>query len=223
MTQLHPAIADAEAVLFDFDFTLADSSVGIIECIGYALDRMGLPKSPNDRILKTVGLYLPEALVALHGEEARQRGQEFLALFTERADEVMTDGTYFFPVTPAVLRAVDSIDVPIAIVSTKYRYRIEAILSRDGLLDCVDVIVGGEDVTSHKPDPEGLFTAARRLGVPVDRCVYVGDSEVDARAACCAGMPFVAVTTGTTRAKDLSRYPNLYVLPDVGHLIYAAF
>ena len=36
---IHPAVADAEAVLFDFDFTLADSSAGIITCINYALSK----------------------------------------------------------------------------------------------------------------------------------------------------------------------------------------
>ena len=219
IVQLHPAIADAKAVLFDFDFTLADSSVGIIECISYALDRMGLPPSPADQILRTVGLYLPEALVALHGEDVRPRGQEFLALFTERADEVMEDGTHLYPGTPEVLRTLHSLSISTAIVSTKYRYRIESILSRNGLRNCVDVIVGGEDVVQHKPEPEGLFTASRQLKVPIDGCVYVGDSEVDAQAADRARIPFVAVTTGATPDEDLSRYPNVGVLPDVGQLI----
>ena len=51
----HPAVRDSKAVLFDFDFTLADSSVGIIACINYALARIGLPESPPEAILKTVG------------------------------------------------------------------------------------------------------------------------------------------------------------------------
>ena len=62
---IHPAVADAEAVLFDFDFTLADSSAGIITCINYALSKMGLGESSTEDINKTVGLYLPEALVSL--------------------------------------------------------------------------------------------------------------------------------------------------------------
>ncbi len=219
MIRLHPAIVDTRAVLFDFDFTLADSSVGIMACVRYALEEMGLPDCSDDRILKTVGLYLPETLVALHGENQRARGVEFLGLFTEKADQVMEDGTRLFPDAAATLRAVKSLGLPIGIVSTKYRYRIESILDSKGLLDTVDGIVGGEDVSRHKPDPEGLLTAARMLGVSLSDVVYVGDSEVDARAAHSAGMPFVGVLSGTTTADTLSAYPHRAMLESVGELI----
>ena len=92
---VHPAIADSDAVLFDFDFTLADSSSGIITCINYALSEMGLGESSTEDIIKTIGLYIPEALVVLKGEKFRPRGQEFMDHFTHKADEVMVEGTFF--------------------------------------------------------------------------------------------------------------------------------
>ena len=216
---IHAAIRDSKAVLFDFDFTLADSSVGIITCINYALTKIGLPESSPDEILETVGLYIPEALVALAGEEYRPRGQEFFKRFTEKADEVMIEGTRLYPPTAKVIPALDRFGYRVGIVSTKYRYRIESMMDRDGLLDCLDVIIGGEDVTRHKPDPEGLTKAAAKLGVGIGDCVYVGDSHVDAGAARSAGMPFVAVLSGTTSADTFDGYPNLAVLPGIENLV----
>ncbi len=212
---IHATIRDSKAVLFDFDFTLADSSVGIIACINYALTKIGLPESPPDEILETVGLFIPEALVALAGEEYRPRGQEFLKRFTEKADEVIIEGTRLFPPTAKVIPALDRFGYRVGIVSTKYRYRIESIMEWDGLLDCLDVIIGGEDVTRHKPDPEGLILAAGKLGVEVGDCVYVGDSHVDAGAAQSAGMPFVAVLSGSTPVEIFADYPNVAILPGV--------
>lgn len=214
-----PEFADAKAVLFDFDFTLADSSVGVIACVQYALERMGLPVSAPDEIIKTIGLYLPETLVALHGEGVRARGMEFLALFTEKADEVMEAGTHLYAETPAVLRGLRGLGFPIGIVSTKYAYRISSILSRDGLRDCVSEIIGGEDVENHKPHPEGLFMASARLGAAVAECVYVGDSEVDGLAAARAGMPFVAVETGSAERETLESLPHRAILPSVAHIL----
>ena len=216
---IHPAIRDAKAVLFDFDFTLADSSVGIIACINYALAKIGLPESPPEEILDTIGLYIPDALVALAGEEYRPRGQEFFGYFTEKADEVMADGTRFYPATAKVIPALNRLGYLVGIVSTKYRYRIESMMERDGLLDDLSVIIGGEDVTRHKPEPEGLIKAAGNLGVAIERCVYVGDSHVDAGAARSAGMPFVAVLSGTTPGEIFADYPNRAVLPSVEALI----
>ena len=163
---LHPAFHTPKAVLFDFDYTLADSSAGIFASFNYALSRMGLDEATHEEIQPTIGLYLPEALVAIRGEETRPRGEEFLAYFTDKADEVMADGTFFLPGAALVLETLHKRGAIIGIVSTKYRYRIRSILERDGLNDMVAVVIGGEDVERHKPAPEGLHKAASQLGVP---------------------------------------------------------
>ena len=106
MIETHPAISDAKAVLFDFDFTLADSSVGIIACMNYALDKIGLPHRPDADILATVGLYIPDALVEMEGEKYRPIGMEFMSYFTEKADEVMMDGTRLYDDSPHTLRTL---------------------------------------------------------------------------------------------------------------------
>ena len=219
--QFSLAIARSDAVLFDFDFTLADSSAGIITCVNYALSEMGLDESSTAEIIKTVGLYLPEALVVLKGEQYRSRGDEFLRLFTHKADEVMVNGTFFLPGAKKVLKSLNQSGYRLAIVSTKYRFRIETVLDRDGLRDTVEVIVGGEDVTDHKPHPEGLLRAASQLGLPVENCIYVGDSEVDARAAQSAQMPFIAVLTGAASIETFGVYPNRAVLPSVADMLEA--
>ena len=220
---VHPAIRDSNAVLFDFDFTLADSSEGIIACINYGLTRLGLPEAPDDEIMKTIGLYIPEALVALAGEEYRPKGQEFFGYFTEKADEVMADGTNIFPAAGKVIPALAGLGYRVGIVSTKFRYRIEAMMEDAGLLDCLDVIIGGEDVTRHKPAPDGLIKAAERLDLAVEDCVYVGDSHVDAGAARSAGMSFVAVLTGTTATEIFYDYPNVAILPGIDNLVGDGF
>ena len=95
---LHPAIASARAVLFDFDFTLADSSEGVVVCMNHALDRLGLPPAPADAIRRTIGLDLHTALRILAGEEWRwSREEEFVEHFVRKADEVMIASTSFLP------------------------------------------------------------------------------------------------------------------------------
>ena len=135
----------------------------------------------------------------------------------------MIEGTYLYPGAARVITRLDRLGYLVGIVSTKYRYRIESMMERDGLLGCVDVIIGGEDVERHKPDPEGLIKAAERLGVAIEDCVYVGDSHVDAGAARSAGMPFVGVLTGTTTADTFMSYPSLAILPGIEGLIGETF
>jgi len=175
------------AVIFDFDYTLADSSRGVLECVNHALGSLGLPTATREEIDGTIGMSLPDTLACLAGEGHRGRGEEFSRLFIERADEVMAGLTTVYEQAPRVMERLKGRGLSLGIVSTKFRYRIEAILGREGLLEPFDVIVGGEDVSRQKPDPEGLLSAIERLGCPPSEALYVGDSLIDAEARCSPG------------------------------------
>jgi phosphoglycolate phosphatase len=208
-----------DTVVFDFDYTLADSSQGVIACIRYALEELGLPPVSDRAACETIGLSLPDTYHRLTGERARD--DDFARLFVERAEEVMTAGTVLFETVPACLHALRARGITLGIVSTKYRRRIETVLRRDGMLAPFAVIVGGEDVARHKPDPESLLKAIDTLGAV--RALYVGDSVTDALTAQRAGVPFVAVLSGTTPARAFDGYRPLRVLADLSKLCSLVF
>jgi phosphoglycolate phosphatase len=211
-----------EAVIFDFDYTLVDSSRGAVACIGYALAEMGLPPVSDADACRTIGLSLPETLRVLTGEADPEQGATFEALFIAHAEEVMTPRTVLLPATRDTVARLRRDSYRLAIVSTKYRRRIREILAREGMLAAFEVIVGGEDVSRCKPHPEGLTRALQMLGdrQPLSReCVlYVGDSLTDARTAERAGLPFAAVLTGTTPRAAFAPYAPLGVLDDLSEL-----
>jgi len=206
------------AVAFDFDYTLADSSEGVVACVGYALHEMGLPSADEQSIRRSIGLSLEETMVRLVGAQHAHRADEFNRLFVEHADRVMVDMTVIYPSVPRVMSALRERGLAVGIVSTKYRYRIEWTLQRHGLRGLFDVIVGGEDVKRHKPDPESLLMAVRLLGSTPESTLYVGDSRVDAEAAARAGIPFAWVRSGATESRELSGYRLYAELVDVADL-----
>ena len=204
-----------KTIIFDFDFTLADSSIPIVECVNYGLRGLGLPEASSDEIGRTIGLHLSEALVVLAGEEQQPNADKFLALFGDRADQIMADNTVIFPKVPEALDDLKNRGYTMGIVSTKYRYRIEDILGRAGLLRYFDNIVGGEDVDRHKPAPDSLLLAMENLSVSRQEVIYVGDSITDAKTAEAAEVEFVAVLSGTTSPKEFDAFPNMTVLAGV--------
>lgn len=202
-------------ILFDFDFTLADSSDPICKCARYALGKLGCPDRTDDQILRTVGLSLPEMFQRL---APGYDGKCLAALFIEKADEIMVEGTTMFEEVPAVLTSIRAAGVKTGIVSTKYRYRIERTLAANDLLPSFDAIVGIEDVKRHKPDPDGLLRAMAMLGVKQGEALYVGDSLVDAEAARRAGVAFCAVLHGTTTRSEFQPYTPVSILNDLSEL-----
>ncbi len=72
------------------------------------------------------------------------------------------------------------------------RLRWEANLTLDRFLPGIfNPVVGADDVSRHKPDPEGLHIICR--SVPHSQCWYVGDTVDDARASRAAKIPFIGI------------------------------
>jgi phosphoglycolate phosphatase len=211
-----------QAIVFDFDYTLADSSRGVVKCVNRALHDLGLPQASSEAICHTIGLPLVDVFTKLVGQEYAAQSQEFVRLFKKYADEVMADLTVLYPTVDPTMRLLRQQGMKLGIVSTKFRYRIDSVLRRDHVRDWFDVIVGGEDVASHKPDPEGLCRAITSLQCSRAQALYVGDSVVDAETARRADVAFIAVLSGVTSRNEFKNYPvagiveNLSELPNFG-------
>ena len=171
------------AVLFDFDFTLADSTAGAVECVNHALVACGYPAAAREAIRRSVAYPLPEVLARLTGVEDEGAAAAFAAAFITRADEVMAPLTSLFPGVTDAVRELRQDGYRTGIVSTKFRYRIDSILADHDARGLFDVIVGGEDVRRHKPHPESLERALARLELQAAEALYLGDHPVDAQAA----------------------------------------
>lgn len=216
MSQPKPPV---QAIIFDFDYTLADSSRGVIVCFNFAFDRLGLPIADDATIRQTIGLTLPDALVMLGGKEYTRYTDAFTRLFMERADEIMADNTQLFEVVPETVETLRDLGIRLGIFSLKYRYRIETVLKREALLDAFEVIIGAEDVSEYKPNPKGLLVAMERLGCVRENCLYVGDSLTDAKTAQRADTDFIAVLSGVTPRAAFDNYNIYAVLEDVSGLL----
>ena len=209
---------DVQAAIFDFDYTLADSSRGAVECINFALKETGLAEVSAEAACRTIGLSLKDTFLTLAGEREAQRCDEFIRLFVQRADEVMANLTVLYESVPATVEALRQSGLRLGIVSTKFRYRIKEILERETVLQFFQVVIGGEDVEQHKPDPQGLFKAIERLQCSPASTVYVGDSVADAEVAKRAAVPFIAVLSGVTARERFHDYEAIEVLENLSQL-----
>ena len=208
-----------QAIIFDFDYTLADSSRGVIACFNFAFGKLGLPLADDAMIRQTIGLTLHDALVMLGGKQYTRYTDEFTRLFMEHADKIMADNTELFDVVPETIAALRDLGIRLGIFSLKYRYRIETVLKREQLLDTFEIIIGAEDVSEYKPNPKGLLMAMERLDCVSENCLYVGDSVTDAKTAQRADTDFIAVLSGVTSRAAFKDYDVYAVLRDVSELL----
>jgi len=197
-----------KAIIFDFDYTLGDTTNGIVLSAQYALEQMGEEERTYEEIKKTIGLSLSETYKTLTGNMDEARADRFFDLFKEKADAVMVDSAKLYPGVKEMLVSLREQGYRIGIVTTKFAYRVRNIMKKFDAEDLLDVVIGVGDVTKVKPDPEGLLLAVKQLGVKKEDALYVGDSYVDAKAAEAAGIKFAGVLTGTTTREEFEKYPR---------------
>lgn len=208
-----------KAYLFDFDYTLADSSKGIVKCFRTVLERHQHTNISDEAIKRTIGKTLEESFSLLTNITAAETLASYRQEYSKESSIYMNANTFLYPDTIQVLKQLKKEGAFIGIVSTKYRYRITDYLKEHFPEDFFDLIIGGEDVTHHKPSPEGLLSAIDRLSVSKQEAVYIGDSTIDAETAQAAGIDFVGVLSGATTRTELEAYPHQTIITELKELL----
>lgn len=204
-----------QAVIFDFDYTLADCTSGIVDCVNTALRNMNIEEASVENIRNAVGMTLANTFHFLTGDEQKDKARKFHEEFMIRADEVMAQSAIFLPFAKEVVLQLKKEGIQVGIVTTKYRHRIISIFEYMELPGFIQQVIGADNVKNEKPDPEGLLRMIQEMKLDKKEVLYVGDSIVDGKTAANAGVDFVAVTTGTTRAEEFNSYHPVMIMEDL--------
>ena len=113
----------------------------------------------------------------------------------------------------ALLDTVAQLGLPMAIATSSGTVHALEKLREAGLLQRFKAVIGADQVTRPKPDPEVYLKAAGSLGVDPRACLAVEDSEYGVRAAHAAGMTVIQVPDMTPPTADLR---------DLGHIVLAS-
>ena len=197
--------------IFDFDYTLADATVGICDSVNYALTQMNLNPKSREEIRRTVGMTINDIFFTLTGIPDESSAETFHSHFMYNADKVVTNTTILFPDTIDVLTKLKQGGCNTAVVTTKVRYRVEEVQKKFNMQGLIDYTVGFEDVEAPKPSPEGLLKAIAKFGSNKQTVLFIGDSLIDANTAKNADVDFAAVLTGTTTKQDFHALPHILI------------
>jgi sugar-phosphatase len=184
---------ECEAILFDLDGVLVDSTKSVIEVWTAWSERNGIPRE------RTLGV--------IHGRRTIE-GLQILAPHLDLKSEVeklesaitlKKGGTIAIPGAAELLASLP--DRRWAVVTSGLR-EFAKVRLRDANLPIPNVLVAADDVTKGKPHPEPYLKGAELLGMTSTHCMVVEDAPNGIRAGKQAGMRVVGLTT-TYSAKEL--------------------
>jgi pyrophosphatase PpaX len=180
-------------VLFDLDGTLIDSGPIILASMRHASVTV-LGREPDEELVRAaIG---GPGLIAQMRDLDPDRVDELVDAYRAH-NEPLHDSLEAFPDVLELLSRLKDENHRLGIVTAKRLRTVALALDRFPVLrETTEVVIGAEDTERHKPDPEPVLEALRRLGADPEDAAYVGDSPFDIRAAKAAGVLAVAVGWG---------------------------
>lgn len=112
--------------------------------------------------------------------------------------------------TVDAIRAMKAMGWKMAVATTDNKDHALQALTRLGIVNCFEAIVGGDEVSRGKPDPEMYYRACQLVGVLPDETVIVGDGVNDLRMGRAAGCrATIGVLSGVSRREQLESDADL--------------
>lgn len=180
-------IFDMDGVIFDSERLIADLWREVAEekkmlDIDVAIQRsIGITNDATTQVFKE-----------LYGEDFPY--EEYKKIVSTRFHAKYDNGN--LPTKPGIkelLVFLKENKIPTAVASSTRTAVVETEIRDAGLLPYFDRIIGGDQVTHSKPDPEIFLKAAEALNAKPEECYIIEDSFNGIRAAHAAGMHPVMV------------------------------
>lgn len=184
-----------KGVLFDCDGTIIDSNPLIMNAWRTATDFFLPGKSVTDYdIQKYFGRTFDESAMLL----AKEFGvddyilAEIAEVYWRYHNSHPEDINGVFPTVTEALRSLKAKGVKIGIVTSGLNATCAKELEALGIRNLFDVIVGADDVTESKPNPQPALICCSKLGIAPQEALMIGDSKHDIacgnKAGCTTGM-----------------------------------
>ncbi len=189
------------AILFDLDGTLLDSIELILNSARYSFEKLGREWISDDEWRAGIGI----PLFTMFGRYARTPAEQtaFIAGFREYQFANHDRLIHCYDQVVDTVRLLHDRGHELAIVTSKSEALAMRGLVHGSLARYMDTIVGCDSSIRHKPDPEPVQIALRRLARAPQDAVFIGDSVHDIHAGNAAGVRTVAALWGAFERADL--------------------
>ncbi|MGK9476684.1 HAD family hydrolase [Melioribacter sp. OK-6-Me] len=173
-----------DGIIFDIDGTLADTHELIFDTFNHVIEKYLNKRMSNDEIVALFGPTEDVILKEYFAERYTDARNDYYNYYQKNHKEKAPA----YPGIEEILIFLKSRSIPVGIFTGKGRQSSEITLKELGLLDYFDLIITGDDVENHKPDPEGIRLFLSKFNLKEERVLMVGDVANDVKAARDAGV-----------------------------------
>ncbi|PYE41229.1 phosphoglycolate phosphatase [Psychrobacter fozii] len=202
---------DKQLLIFDFDGTLIDSVPDLADATNAMLTTLGKETYPIETIRNWIGngsrLLVERALVGkvevLENELTVEEADHAEHLFFEAYKNLSGSKTVAYPDVDNGLKKLKNAGYTLALVTNKPIRFVPKILQSFGWQDLFSEVLGGDSLSTKKPDPAPLLHVCEALNVSPEQAVMIGDSRNDILAGQNANMDTLGLSYGYNYGQDI--------------------
>jgi len=189
-------------ILFDLDGTLIDSTEAILESFAVAFKTFNEEVPSDESIKAEIGHPLDMMFATLGVPE--EKVWDHVAAYKAHYRLISKEKTFLLPqAKEAVLYAATF--ATLAVVTTKTALYSRELLEHMGLMDHFEVLIGREDVTNPKPDPEPIQKALAKLDCVTNSVWMIGDTCMDMLSAKASNVAGIGLICGYGSRESLEK------------------
>ena len=201
-------------VIFDLDGTLLNTIADLANSTNHALKKLGYPihkiEEYNFMVGNGINKLFERALP--EGEKTEENVLRVRQEFVPYYDKHNADESKPSPGIPALLEALQSKGIQLAVASNKYQAATEKLVAHYFPNIRFIAVLGQRDGVKVKPDPAIVEDILRIANVEKKEVLYVGDSGVDMQTAINAGVTSCGVTWGFRPRTELESFHPGYII-----------
>jgi len=191
-----------DAVIFDNDGTVLDAAPGILKSANAAFEELGYPTLAMEQFMPYLGPPLQDSFTRFAGMSLEE-AERAIAVYRREYTAGNCLLLEIYPGMERLLKNLRAAGIKTGIASSKPTVFLEKILSGIGLRELFDAVCGVALDRLHGGKDDIIAEAARQCGVPVGRCLMVGDRRFDAEGAKALGIPCAGVLWGYGSREEL--------------------
>lgn len=207
-------------IILDFDGTLGDTRMNIVKTLQQTLEQFSLPVADEAECAATIGIPLFDAFLQLIPSLTREQARECVDLYRDifEVNKKMLL-PQLFPHVLDTMRLLHSKGIILTIASSRSNASLHDFVREMGLQPYVSYVIGAEDVTHAKPQPEPVLKTLSHFGLNADDALVVGDMHYDILMGKNAGAKTCGVTYGNATRQQLEESGADYIIDDFAQLL----
>ena len=205
-------------IILDFDGTLADTRDLIVITMQQTIQELGLESRTDEQCASMIGLPLKQAFTDLI---PMTDAMGDLCIDTYRRIFNENNAAYTIPTFPNVfetLRLLSQKGYTLTIASSRSHRSLMEFVEGMDLRNIIPYVLGAEDVSKAKPNPEPVLKTLEKFGCSPDEALVVGDTWYDIEMGRRAGVRTCGVTYGNGSCEELLNAGADFLIDDFGEL-----